>query len=88
MTDFPQQLIGTSNSPHEYATGARGARPTTGPAASAGALISWMSLLASGGIHVRMGFGPEDEANDRGAGYGWQRFVAGLERVAAGLDRQ
>jgi hypothetical protein len=32
------------------------------------------------------GFRPEDEANYQGASYGWQRFVAGLERVAAGLD--
>ena len=34
-------------------------------------LINWMSLLASGGTHVRMeqsGFRPEDEANDLRAG--------------------
>jgi len=29
---------------------------------------------------------PEEEANYQGASYGWQRFVGGLERVAAGLD--
>jgi uncharacterized protein YndB with AHSA1/START domain len=42
-----------------------------------------------GGVLVRMeqsAFGPEDEANYQGASYGWQRFVAGLERVVAGLD--
>jgi hypothetical protein len=32
------------------------------------------------------GFRPEDEANYQGARHGWQRFVAGLERVTAGLD--
>jgi hypothetical protein len=31
------------------------------------------------------GFRLEDEANYRGAGYGWPRFVAGLERVAGEL---
>jgi hypothetical protein len=40
------------------------------------------------GVLVRMeqsGFRPEDEANYQGANYGWQRFIGGLERVAAGL---
>jgi uncharacterized protein YndB with AHSA1/START domain len=32
------------------------------------------------------GFRPEDEANYQGANYGWQRYVAGLVRVAARLD--
>jgi hypothetical protein len=32
------------------------------------------------------GFRPEDEANYQGANYGWQRYVAGLEGVAARLD--
>jgi hypothetical protein len=31
------------------------------------------------------GFRPEDEANYQGANYGWQRFIGGLERVAARL---
>jgi hypothetical protein len=31
------------------------------------------------------GFRPQDEAAYRGAGYGWRRFVAELERVAAEL---
>jgi hypothetical protein len=42
-----------------------------------------------GGVLVRMeqsGFRPQDEANYQGARYGWQRFVAALERVAGGLD--
>jgi hypothetical protein len=32
------------------------------------------------------GFKRKDEAGYQGAGYGWPRFVDGLERVAAGLD--
>jgi len=42
-----------------------------------------------GGTQVRMeqsGFRPEDEANYQGASYGWQRYIGGLERVAAELD--
>jgi uncharacterized protein YndB with AHSA1/START domain len=51
-------------------------------------IVTWTLTPTAGGTHVRMeqsGFRPEDEANYQGAGYGWQRFVAGLERVAAGL---
>jgi uncharacterized protein YndB with AHSA1/START domain len=51
-------------------------------------LVTWTLTPANGGTHVRMeqsGFRPEDEANYQGAGYGWQRFFAGLERVTAGL---
>lgn len=32
------------------------------------------------------GFRPWEKASYQGARYGWQRFVAGLERVAAGLN--
>ena len=52
-------------------------------------VVTWTLTPTTGGTLVRMeqsGFRPEDEANYQGAGYGWQRFVAGLERVAAGLD--
>jgi hypothetical protein len=41
------------------------------------------------GDAVRMeqsGFRPEEGANYQGANYGWQKFIGGLERVAAGLD--
>jgi uncharacterized protein YndB with AHSA1/START domain len=43
---------------------------------------------ANGGTQVRMeqsGFRLEDARNYQGANYGWQKYVAGLERVAAGL---
>jgi len=43
----------------------------------------------AGGTHVRMehsGFRPDQEANYKGAQYGWQKFIGGLERVIAGLE--
>jgi uncharacterized protein YndB with AHSA1/START domain len=52
-------------------------------------VVTWTLTPTKGGVLVRMeqsGFRPEDEANYQGASYGWQRFVAGLERVAARLD--
>jgi uncharacterized protein YndB with AHSA1/START domain len=51
-------------------------------------VVTWTLTPTAAGIRVRMeqsGFRPEDEANYQGATYGWQRFVASLERVAAGL---
>jgi uncharacterized protein YndB with AHSA1/START domain len=50
-------------------------------------VVTWTLTPTGAGTHVRMeqsGFRPEDEANYRGARHGWQRFVAGLERVVAG----
>jgi uncharacterized protein YndB with AHSA1/START domain len=52
-------------------------------------VVTWTLTPTTGGTHVRMeqsGFRREDEANYQGAGYGWQRFVVALQRVAAGLD--
>ena len=52
-------------------------------------LVTWTLTPVTGGTQVRMeqsGFRPEEEANYQGATYGWQRYVGGLERVAAGLD--
>ena len=51
-------------------------------------IVTWTLTPTPRGVLVRMeqsGFRPEDERNYQGAQYGWQRFVAGLERVAAGL---
>jgi uncharacterized protein YndB with AHSA1/START domain len=51
-------------------------------------VVTWTLTPTKGGTHLRMeqsGFRPEDEANYQGARHGWQRFVAGLERVSAGL---
>ena len=51
-------------------------------------VVTWTLTPTNGGVLVRMeqsGFRPEDEGNYQGAAYGWQRYLAGLERVAAGL---
>jgi uncharacterized protein YndB with AHSA1/START domain len=51
--------------------------------------VVWTLVATSGGTLVRMeqsGFRPDQEANYRGANYGWQKFIAGLERVVAGLQ--
>jgi uncharacterized protein YndB with AHSA1/START domain len=51
-------------------------------------VVAWTLTPTKGGVLLRMkqlGFRPEDEANYQGASYGWQRYIGGLERVAAGL---
>jgi uncharacterized protein YndB with AHSA1/START domain len=51
-------------------------------------VVTWTLTPSKRGVLVRMeqsGFRAEDEANYRGANYGWQKYVAGLERVAGGL---
>jgi uncharacterized protein YndB with AHSA1/START domain len=63
---------------------------TSGEEAAGGlrTIVTWTLTATAAGVLVRMeqsGFRPEDEANYQGASYGWQRFVAGLKRVAAGL---
>jgi uncharacterized protein YndB with AHSA1/START domain len=52
-------------------------------------IVTWTLTPAKGGTHIRMeqsGFRPEDERFFQGANYGWQKMVAGLERVTAGLE--
>jgi uncharacterized protein YndB with AHSA1/START domain len=51
-------------------------------------VVVWTLVGTSGGTLVRMeqsGFRSDQEANYRGANYGWQKFIGGLERVVAGL---
>jgi uncharacterized protein YndB with AHSA1/START domain len=51
-------------------------------------IVTWTLTPTKGGVLVhieQLGFQPEDEANYQGANYGWQRYIGGLERVAAGL---
>lgn len=51
-------------------------------------VVTWTLTPTATGVLLRLeqaGFRPEEEANYRGASYGWQRFLASLERVAAGL---
>jgi uncharacterized protein YndB with AHSA1/START domain len=52
-------------------------------------VVTWTLTPTRSGTLVRLeqsDFRPEDEANYQGANYGWRRYVAGLERVTAGLD--
>ncbi len=52
-------------------------------------IVTWTLTPTRSGVLVRMeqsGFRPEDESNYRGANYGWQRYLGGLERVVAALD--
>jgi hypothetical protein len=47
-------------------------------------VVTWTLTPTKGGVLVRVeqsGFRPEEEANFQGANYGWQRYVASLERV-------
>ncbi len=49
-----------------------------------GTVVLWTLTPADGGTLVRMeqsGFGPDQDANYKGATYGWQRFLGNLERV-------
>lgn len=51
-------------------------------------VVTWTLTPTGGGTLVRMeqsGFRPENDEFYRGAGYGWQKMVAGLERVTGGL---
>jgi uncharacterized protein YndB with AHSA1/START domain len=46
--------------------------------------VHWTLTPTEGGTHLRMehsGFGPGQDAAYKGANYGWQRFLGGLERV-------
>lgn len=52
-------------------------------------VVTWTLTPAGSGTHVRMeqaGFRPDQEANYRGASYGWQKFLGSLERVVAGSE--
>jgi uncharacterized protein YndB with AHSA1/START domain len=54
-----------------------------------GSVVVWTLVASEGGTLVRMeqsGFRPDQEAAYKGANYGWQKFIAGLERVVAGLQ--
>lgn len=52
-------------------------------------VVTWTLTPVDGGTAVRMeqsGFRPQDDGFFSGAGYGWTRMVAGLERVTGELD--
>jgi uncharacterized protein YndB with AHSA1/START domain len=51
-------------------------------------VVTWTLTPTEGGTLVRMeqsGFRPDQDFNYQGATYGWQKNLAGLERVVAGL---
>jgi uncharacterized protein YndB with AHSA1/START domain len=52
-------------------------------------VVLWTLTPAEGGTHVRMehsGFRPDQDFAYKGANYGWQKFIGGLERVLGGLE--
>jgi|SRR5580658_267417 uncharacterized protein YndB with AHSA1/START domain len=52
-------------------------------------VVAWTLTPTKGGTHVRMehsGFGSDQDADYKGASYGWQKFTGNLERVVGGLD--
>jgi uncharacterized protein YndB with AHSA1/START domain len=54
-----------------------------------GTIVAWTLIPTSTGTIVRMeqsGFGPDQDANYKGANWGWQKFIGNLERVVADLE--
>jgi uncharacterized protein YndB with AHSA1/START domain len=52
-------------------------------------VVSWTLTPTKGGTHLRMeqtGFRSEQDANYKGATYGWTKFIGNMERVVGGLD--
>jgi uncharacterized protein YndB with AHSA1/START domain len=52
-------------------------------------VVVWTLVTTNGGTLVRMehsGFASDQDAAYKGAKYGWQKFMGGLERVVAGLQ--
>jgi uncharacterized protein YndB with AHSA1/START domain len=51
-------------------------------------VVAWTLTPTETGTLVRMeqsGFGPDQEANYRGASYGWNKFIGNLDSVVSGL---
>ena len=54
-------------------------------------VVAWTLTPTPGGTLVRMeqsGFREDQEAAYKGAGYGWQKFIGGLERVVGEIARE
>ena len=51
--------------------------------------VTWTLAATKTGTLLRMeqsGFGPEQDANYKGAKYGWTKFIGNMERVVGGLE--
>jgi uncharacterized protein YndB with AHSA1/START domain len=54
-----------------------------------GTAVTWTLTPTEGGTRIRMeqsGFGPDQDANYKGAKYGWNKFLSSLERVMERMD--
>jgi uncharacterized protein YndB with AHSA1/START domain len=54
-----------------------------------GSVVTFTLTPTDVGTHLRVvqsGFRPDQEAAYKGAQWGWQKFIGGLERVVAGLE--
>jgi uncharacterized protein YndB with AHSA1/START domain len=54
-----------------------------------GTAVTFLLTPTEGGTLLRMeqsGFGPNQDANYKGATYGWRNFLNNLERVVGGMD--
>jgi uncharacterized protein YndB with AHSA1/START domain len=52
-------------------------------------VVTWTLTPTKAGTHVRMeqsGFRSEEDANYKGAKYGWTKFIGNMERVVGGLE--
>jgi uncharacterized protein YndB with AHSA1/START domain len=52
-------------------------------------VVAWTLTPTKDGTHLRMeqsGFGPDQDANYKGATYGWKKFIGNLERLVGGMD--
>ncbi len=53
-------------------------------------VVAWTLTPTERGTHVRVeqsGFGPHQQANYKGAKYGWKKFISNLERVVGGFEQ-
>jgi uncharacterized protein YndB with AHSA1/START domain len=54
-----------------------------------GSVVAWTLTPTEGGTHIRMeqsGFGPDQDANYKGASYGWRKFIGNLESVLGEVE--
>jgi uncharacterized protein YndB with AHSA1/START domain len=52
-------------------------------------VVTWTLTPTKDGTHLRMeqtGFRSEEDANYKGATYGWTKFIGKMEQVVGGLD--